>query len=149
MMKFTLMFVFAVLIGAISAHAQPETLCQVSKNSRLAMDQRDEQRRECLKQKAAQINVDQCLAIAASFEYSNNAEDARLVCLYNLKKVKVTFAECRKIAASMEYPDSGDDVRWECLQRFNRKMTASQCQHIAKRMSYPANEERAGVFCQQ
>lgn len=149
MMKFTLMFLVAVLMGAVSAHAQPETLCQVSKSSRLAMDQRDEQRLQCLKQKAAQINVDQCLAIAASFEYSNNAEEARLVCLYDLKKVKVSFSECRKIAASMEYPDSGDDVRWECLSRFNKKITKSQCQHIAKRMSYPANEERAGVFCQQ
>lgn len=151
-MKF-LLIVSALLLGSLNLHASvhaasaAETLCQVKKNSRLAMDQRDDQRLTCLKQKGSQLNVDECLAVASTMEYSNNAEDARLVCLYDLKK-KISFNDCSKIARAMEYADSGDDVRWECIRRDSAKITKSQCQHIAKRMSYPGNQQRAELFCQ-
>ncbi|MNK89330.1 hypothetical protein D3C87_1093380 [compost metagenome] len=132
-----------------AVHATPvqEANCQVAKNSRLAMDQRDGQRLTCLKQKAPQLTVDQCLFIAGTMEYSNNAEDARLVCLYDLKK-KIAFKDCSKIARAMEYADSGDDVRWECIRRDSAKISKAQCQNIAKGMSYPGNQQRAELFCE-
>lgn len=152
-MKF-LLVVSAMILGSLNlqaaVHAAPvaaETSCQVAKNSRLAMDQRDAQRLTCLKQKAPQLTVDQCLSISSTMEYSNNAEDARLVCLYDLKK-KIAFNDCSKIARAMEYADSGDDVRWECIRRDSAKISKAQCQHIAKRMSYPGNQQRAELFCQ-
>ena len=127
------------------AHAQG--VCHVStKNSRLARDQRDDQRLRCLKQKKAQISVAQCLNIASSMEYSTNAEEARLVCLYDLRP---TLKECFTISKSMEYPDTGDEARWECLRRFNKTITTAQCQRIARSMSYPPNAQRANQYCAQ
>lgn len=133
--------------AAVNATPAQETICQVAKTPRLAMDQRDTQRLTCLKQKAPQLSVAQCLTIASSMEYSNNAEDARMVCLYDLKK-KIAFKDCSKIARAMEYADSGDDARWECIRRDSAKISKSQCQNIAKAMSYPANQQRAELFCE-
>jgi hypothetical protein len=138
------------LFSHAAVHATPpaqEANCQVPKNPRLALDQRDAQRLSCLKQKAPSLSVEQCLTIAGTMEYSNNAEDARMVCLYDLKK-KVVFNDCSKIARAMEYADSGDEVRWECIRRDSAKITKAQCQHIAKRMSYPGNQQRAELFCE-
>lgn len=151
-MKF-LLIVSSLLFGSLNLNAAvhsspvPEATCQVAKGSRLAMDQRDNQRLSCLKQKAPQLSVDQCLSIAGTMEYSNNAEDARLVCLYDLKK-KIAFKDCSKIARAMEYADSGDDVRWECIRRDSAKISKAQCQNIAKGMSYPGNQQRAELFCE-
>ena len=148
-----LLFVTVWILGSVQALAAapsvaaPEISCQIDKSSRLAMDQRDNQRLSCLKQKSRQLNVDQCLTIANSLEYSNNAEEARQVCLYDLKK-KVSFNDCSKVARAMEYADTGDEVRWECLRRDSGKISKSQCRHLAKRMAYPANQERAELFCE-
>lgn len=141
--KLMLTVLFLCTFSAVTSHAQG--LCQVSaKSSRLAMDQRDDLRMKCLKQKKSQLNVSQCLTIAKSMEYSTNAEDARLVCLYDLRP---TLKECFAISKSMEYPDSGDEARWECLRRFNKTITAKQCKKIAESMSYPANAQRADQYC--
>ncbi|WP_374075282.1 hypothetical protein [Bdellovibrio bacteriovorus] len=141
--KLMLAVLFLCTFSAVTGYAQG--LCQVSaKSHRLAMDQRDDLRLKCLKQKKSQINVSQCLNVAKSMEYSTNAEDARLVCLYDLRP---TLKECFAISKSMEYPDSGDEARWECLRRFNKTITAKQCKKIAESMSYPANAQRADQYC--
>ncbi|WP_415063278.1 hypothetical protein [Bdellovibrio sp.] len=143
------MFIFVVLFSMNALAGAPQELCQVSnKSSRLARDQRDEARMNCLKQKKALISVPQCLKIAKSMEYSTNAEDARLLCLYELGQ-QPTLKECFAISKSMEYADSGDEVRWECLRRFNKSITLKQCERITKDMSYPANTQRAEIYCAQ
>ncbi|KYG62173.1 hypothetical protein AZI85_08225 [Bdellovibrio bacteriovorus] len=145
MRQFKLFVAFMLCFSFTSAYAQ--SLCQVSGKSRLAMDQRDDLRLKCLKQKKAQLNVSSCLNIAKKMEYSTNAEEARLVCLYDLRGI--TIKECHAISKSMEYADTGDEVRWECLRRFNRSLTKKQCTTFAKSMAYPANTQRAEVYCAQ
>lgn len=143
------MFIFVILFSITTLAGTSQEFCQVSnKSSRLARDQRDESRMNCLKQKKAQISVPQCLKIAKTMEYSNNAEDARLLCLYDLGQ-QPTLKECFTISKNMEYADSGDEVRWECLRRFNKSITVKQCERIAKDMSYPANTQRAEIYCAQ
>lgn len=143
MHKLMLAVLILCTFSVTTVHAQG--LCHIPvKNSRLAMDQRDDQRMKCLKHKKGQINVTQCLNVAKSMEYSTNAEDARLVCLYDLRP---TLKECFAISKSMEYPDSGDEARWECLRRFNKTITVKQCKKIADSMSYPANADRAIQYC--
>lgn len=146
MLKFLLAVIVLVGIGAVDAQASE--LCHVAKSTKLARDQRDDVRMNCLKQKKNQISVAQCLSVAANMEYSINAEDARLVCLYNLRQ-KPTLKECHGITKLMEFPDSGDEARWECLRRFNRQISKKQCHQLAKNMSYPANEHRAVIYCDQ
>ena len=79
-------------------------------------------------------------------EYSNNAEDARLICLYDLKR-EPRLRECLAIAEAMEYPDSGDEVRWECIRRHNRVISKKECRKVALKMSYPSNSKRALLYC--
>ena len=145
--------IFAVLtlvnIFAFKAEAgQAKALCQPSRASQLAMDQRDDERLRCLKKKKNQLSAIQCLQITKTMEYSNNAEEARLVCLYDLNK-SPSLKECAAIAKSMEYADSGDEVRWECIRRFTKIISTKQCQTFAKAMSYPANNQRADQYCKQ
>nr|BFD64161.1 hypothetical protein BdHM001_28420 [Bdellovibrio sp. HM001] len=146
MLKFLL--AAAVMIGFGLSQAQASGLCQVSKTAKLAMDQRDDLRLRCLKQKKQQISVAQCLNIAANMEYSTNAEDARLICLYDLR-TRPTLKECHNITKAMEFPDSGDEARWECLRHFNKTISKKQCNKLAQSMSYPANEQRALQYCDQ
>lgn len=120
--------------------------CAVSKNSKLAMDQRDDARMACLKQKKAQLSVAQCLGVAASMEYTTNGDEARMVCLYDLGS-RVSAKECLAITKAIEYPDSGDEARWECIRRFNKSLSTKQCRVFAKAMSYPANAQRAEQYC--
>ncbi|MFM6930463.1 MAG: hypothetical protein ACKOX6_18515 [Bdellovibrio sp.] len=145
--------IFAVLtlvnIFALTAEAgQTKALCQPSKVSQLAMDQRDDERFRCLKKKKNQLSASQCLQITKTMEYSNNAEEARMVCLYDLNKGP-SLKECAAIAKSMEYADSGDEVRWECIRRFSKVISSKQCQIFARAMSYPANNERADQYCKK
>lgn len=139
-----LVFTFFVLLLISAFNAQAKPLCYISKNSNLEIDQRDDYRLECLKQKKSVLKLPQCLAIAQSMEYSTTAEDARLFCVYNLR---ITLNECFGISKQMEYPDSGDEVRWECLRRFNKTISQKQCKKLAKSMSYPANSQRASLYC--
>lgn len=144
------------LIGLASvANAQGQNheasagrLCYVSKNTKLAMDQRDDARIACMKQKITDMNVDICLSVANAMEYSTNAEETRMLCLYNLKK-PINIKECLKISKAMEYPDSGDEVRWDCIRRFSKSITKKQCQFFANSMSYPPNHQRAEIYCSQ
>jgi len=53
-----------------------------------------------MKQKIADMNVDICLNVANAMEYSTNAEESRMLCLYNLKK-PVTLKECLKISKAI------------------------------------------------
>lgn len=145
MHKLMLALLFLLSFSTIT-FAQAQGLCTVSKTTRLAMDQRDDLRLKCLKQKKSQIKVAQCLNIANSMEYSTNAEEARLVCLYDLRP---NLKECFAVTKSMEYPDTGDEARWECLRRFNKTITQKQCKNLAQRMSYPANAQRANTYCTQ
>lgn len=133
-------------LSAVSAAMAQQPCHVLSKQNSLARDQRDEKRLSCLRQKVRQLTVGQCLNIAQSMEYSTNAEDAKLICLYDLQP---SLKECVSIAKSMEYPDSGDEARWGCLRRFNKGLTEKQCRLIAKSMSYPANSQRAVIFCAQ
>lgn len=111
------------------------------------MDQRDEQRLNCLKQtQPTSMSVSTCLKIAGTMEYSIAAEEARQFCLFNLKP---NLQQCLQITRSMEYPDTGDEARWECLRRFVKKMSPKQCKQVAENMSYPPNSERADLYCKQ
>ena len=153
MKKNWMKLIFAVLalvnIFAVTAEAgQAKALCQPSRASKLAMDQRDDERLRCLKKEKNQLSASQCLQITKSMEYSNNAEEARLLCLYDLNK-SPSLKECAAIAKSMEYADSGDEVRWECIRRFTKIISTKQCQTFAKAMSYPANNQRADQYCKQ
>ncbi len=131
------------------ANSQVQSFCRVPvKGSSLAIDQRDDLRLTCLKKRKSKLTVSQCLKIAASMEYSINAEEARFICATELTPPP-NAKECLKIAAQMEYPDSGDDVRWECLLQHGKKIGSSICLKTAKAMSYPANEERATLFCKE
>ncbi|MGZ3773687.1 MAG: hypothetical protein ACXVCY_11170 [Pseudobdellovibrionaceae bacterium] len=142
-----LVFTFFVLLLCSIISAQAKTLCDVpTKNSHLAIDQRDDVRLKCLRQKKHELKVPQCLAIAKSMEYSTNAEETRQFCLNNLR---VSLNDCIEISNSMEYPDSGDDVRWDCLTRFNKIISQKQCKKLAKSMSYPANTQRANLYCSE
>ncbi|WP_413586408.1 hypothetical protein [Bdellovibrio sp. HCB274] len=151
-----LKIVFAVLtitsIYSAGATASTERssnrqeLCEVPRNSKLAMDQRDNWRMNCLKRKKSEITVTQCLNMAKAMEYSNNAEDARLVCLYDLKKL--TLKGCATIAKQMEYADSGDETKWHCLREFSSTISKKQCDTFAKSMAYPPNTDRALYFCE-
>lgn len=142
MNKLVITFFILFLVSAISAQAK--TLCYIPVNNQLAIDQRDDFRLKCLKQKKSTLKISQCLTIAQSMEYSTNAEDSRLFCLHNLRP---TLNDCVDIANSMEYPDSGDDARWECITRFNEIISSKQCKKLAKNMSYPANTQRASIYC--
>jgi hypothetical protein len=134
--------------GDSSPNAAVGRLCYISKNSKLAMDQRDEARTECLKKKKSEMNVSICLNLANSMEYSTNAEEARQICLYELGK-PITIRDCLKISKAMEYPDSGDDVRWECMRQFRKTLTEKQCLYFANSMDYPAHHQRAQIFCSE
>lgn len=142
-----LLLVTLLLACALGQTAFAQNTCKLpGKRSQLAMDQRDDVRLKCMKQKKGTIKIPECLSIAQAMEYSNNAEDARMVCLYDLKK-QPTLNECITIAKAMEYPDSGDEARWECIRRYNRVITKKQCSSLAKNMSYPANVNRAQLYC--
>jgi hypothetical protein len=123
-------------------------LCYITKASKLAIDQRDDERMTCLKKKVTTLNAEICLKIAKSMEYSTSAEEARLTCLYGLEN-HLNFKECLKISKAMEYPDSGDEVRWECIRHFNNSITLKECHSLAKNMSYPANRQRAQYYCEE
>ncbi|WP_413577156.1 hypothetical protein ACLVWU_02905 [Bdellovibrio sp. HCB290] len=121
--------------------------CELSRNSKLAMDQRDNWRMNCMKRKKSELTVTQCLTMAKTMEYSNNAEDARMICLYDLKK-KITLKDCANIAKQMEYADSGDEAKWHCLREFSTTISKKQCNVLAKAMAYPPNTDRAEYFCE-
>ncbi|WP_407933226.1 hypothetical protein [Bdellovibrio reynosensis] len=144
--KFILIAAFLFMHLPFLSEAQP--LCAVSKNSNLAIDQRDDQRLKCLKSKKSTIKVAQCLEAAKTMEYSTNAEEARLLCLYDLRQ-QPSKKECLQIVKNMEYPDSGDEVRWECLRRFSNSLKPAECRQLASGMAYPANGDRAKQFCEQ
>ncbi|XGC80288.1 hypothetical protein ACES2L_13230 [Bdellovibrio bacteriovorus] len=148
MQKISLILIAALLFTHLPFLSEAQPLCAVSKNSNLAIDQRDDQRLQCLKSKKASVKVAQCLEIAKSMEYSTNAEDARLFCLYDLRQ-QPSKKECLQIMKNMEYPDSGDEVRWECLRRFSASLKTGECRKIAISMAYPANGDRAKQFCEQ
>ena len=141
--------IFSILLGmtlfSIDSLAQG-SLCHVSSSAKLAIDQRDDLRMRCLKQKKLDLNISQCLQIANSMEYSINAEEARGVCM---ETRNLTAKGCLQVSQAMEYADSGDESRWECLRQFNHSITHKQCRIFAKNMSYPANEQRAKTFCDQ
>ncbi|QDK44206.1 hypothetical protein DOM22_03075 [Bdellovibrio sp. ZAP7] len=139
----TVMSIYAIDAGAAVSAA---TSCEPSKGSGLAMDQRDDYRLKCLKKKKNQLSVSQCLSLAKSMEYSNNSEDARMVCLYDLQKV--SLKECAQIAKNMEYADSGDETKWHCIREFNKTISKKQCLALGKSMSYPANSDRAQQYCE-
>jgi hypothetical protein len=144
-----LKIIFSVLtvmsIFTIDAGASVGDSCEPNRRASLAMDQRDDSRMSCLKKKRAQLNVAQCLTIAKSMEYSNNAEEARMVCLYDLKSV--SLKDCATIAKNMEYPDSGDETKWHCIREYNKTISKKQCTKLANSMSYPANTDRALIYC--
>lgn len=142
MHKFVLTFFILFSLSAFTALAKP--LCYIPKNSHLQIDQRDDFRLKCLKQKKSTLKISQCLTVAQTMEYSTNAEEVRLFCLYNLR---ISLNDCFDISNSMEYPDTGDEARWECLTRFNRTISAKQCKKLAKSMNYPANTQRAHLYC--
>lgn len=144
-LKHKLMFTFFLLLLASAITAQAKPLCELPKNTQLAIDQRDDYRVKCLKQKKSKLNIALCLSVAQSMEYSTNAEDMRLFCLYNLE---TTLKECIKITKTMEYPDTGDEARWECLNRF-KNISNNVCMKIAKSMSYPGNSQRATRYCSE
>lgn len=146
--KLLSLMIFVTFLAPLLSRAQSLPLCHVSiQSSRLAMDQRDEQRLKCLKQaRPTSMRVPTCLKIAGTMEYSTAAEEARQFCLYNLKP---TLQQCLEITLNMEYPDTGDEARWECLRRFIKKMSPKQCKEVAEKMSYPPNSERAELYCQQ
>ncbi|WP_413295200.1 hypothetical protein ACLSU7_09000 [Bdellovibrio sp. HCB185ZH] len=139
----TVMSIYAIDAGAATGRA---TSCQPPKGSSLAMDQRDDYRLKCLKKKKNQLSAGQCLTLAKSMEYSNNAEDARMVCLYDLQKI--SLKECAQIAKNMEYADSGDETKWHCIREFNKTISKKQCLSLAKSMSYPANTDRGLQYCE-
>lgn len=139
-----LVFTFFILLLVSAFTAQAKQLCFIPQSNHLEIDQRDDFRLKCLKQKKSELKLSQCLAIAQSMEYSTNAEEARLFCLYNLH---VSLNQCFEISTTMEYPDTGDEVRWECLTRFNKTISYKQCKKLAKSMSYPANSQRANQYC--
>lgn len=132
-------------VGPQASQSRQESSCEPNRRNGLAMDQRDDARMTCLKKRRHQINVGQCLNIAKSMEYSNNAEDARMICLYDLKSI--TLKDCAIIAKNMEYADSGDETKWHCIREFNKTISKKQCQNLAKSMSYPANTDRALMYC--
>ncbi|HWU44623.1 MAG TPA: hypothetical protein VN132_14325 [Bdellovibrio sp.] len=134
--------------GLTSSAANVSNVCRVAKGSKLAMDQRDDARMSCLKQKKSELTVTQCLGIANSMEYTTTADDARLVCMSDLRH-KITAKECLTITKAMEFPDSGDEARWDCLRRFSKSLSSKQCRSFAKDMSYPANTQRAEQFCSE
>jgi hypothetical protein len=147
----TIMSIFAVDAGAALGTPTPSSVprkesCEPSKGAGLAMDQRDDYRLKCLKKKKNHLSVGQCLTLAKSMEYSNNAEDARMVCLYDLPKV--SLKDCAAIAKSMEYADSGDETKWHCIREHNKTISKKQCVSIAKSMSYPANTDRGLIYCE-
>lgn len=131
------------------ADGEASPLCRVPiKGSGLAMDQRDNQRLNCLKHRKKKLSVNQCLKIAASMEYSINAEEARFICATDLV-TPPNAKDCFRIAKQMEYPDSGDEVRWFCLLQYGKNTGLGLCNKTAKAMNYPANEERATMFCEE
>lgn len=147
-LKFILTILALMSVMSLDAWAQGgrSELCQVSNETKLAKDQRDNLRLSCLKVKKQQWTVPQCLKIANSMEYSINAEEARLYCLNNII-TRISVQECLTLSQAMEYPDSGDEVRWECIRHFQKSLTNKQCHAFAKTMSYPANLQRASDFC--
>ena len=147
MHKLLLALVVGLNMWAFEVSANSRAHCDVSRSANLAMDQRDDLREKCLKQKKKMLTVPQCLKIASSMEYTVNADSAREVCLYDLKKV--SLQECIQITKLMEYPDTGDNARWECMRRYDTQISKKQCKQIAKTMSYPANSDRADLFCEQ
>lgn len=78
-------------------------------------------------------------------EYSTTAEEAKLLCLYEKAS---NLSQCLDIVKSLEYPDSGDEARWHCLKNYSHKMSKNECKKISEKMSYPAQKNRAIVFCQ-
>lgn len=146
MHKLVFTFFILLLVSALTAQAKPQTkpFCSIPKSNHLEIDQRDDFRMKCLKQKKSVLKISQCLSIAQSMEYSTNAEDARLFCLYNLR---ISLNECFDISNSMEYPDTGDEVRWDCITRFSKTISVKQCKKLAKNMNYPANAQRADLYC--
>lgn len=142
----TMMTVANAFAQAPRSSSPSSSICAVSKNSKLAMDQRDDARMSCLKQKKSQLSVAQCLNVASSMEYTTNGDEARMICLYDLS-TRITAKECLTITKTIEYPDSGDDARWECIRRFNKSLSIKQCRVFAKAMAYPANAQRAEQYC--
>ncbi|WP_413580422.1 hypothetical protein [Bdellovibrio sp. HCB288] len=142
-----LKIIFAILtIVSIYTVEASASICEPPRGSKLARDQRDNWRSNCLKKKKAELTPNQCLAVAKSMEYSNNAEEARLVCLYDLKKL--TLKDCATIAKQMEYADSGDETKWHCLREYSSTISKKQCETLAKSMAYPPNSDRAQLFCE-
>lgn len=136
----------SLFICATSSTTQAKVpSCQPSKPG-LAIDQRDDFRMNCIKQKSADLTVSRCLKIAGTMEYSFNTEEAKLICLFELPK-SATLKECIETSKSLEYPDSGDHARWECLQRYSKTIRKKECLQVSESMSYPANKHRASVFC--
>lgn len=147
MRKLILTLVVGLNAWGFTASAAGKKICDIPRSTNLAMDQRDDLREKCLKQKIKDLSVQQCLGVANSMDYSVNAESAREICLYEIKKL--TLKECVQITKLMEYPDSGDSSRWECMRRYDTQISKKQCNIIAKSMSYPANSDRAELFCDQ
>ncbi|WP_413559959.1 hypothetical protein [Bdellovibrio sp. HCB209] len=146
----TLLSVYVIDAGAASGpQASRNNIvesCEPSKRPGLAMDQRDDSRMECLKKKKTQLSATQCLAMAKKMEYSNNAEEARMICLYDLNKLSAK--DCATVAKNMEYADSGDEARWHCIREFNKSISKKQCEKLAKAMAYPPNTERGLMYCE-
>lgn len=144
MLRRTLLIISLLLISGLTTQAK-ELSCQPSKIG-LAIDQRDDFRMNCIKQKSSSLTVSRCLKVADTMEYSINAEEAKLICMFDLAK-QITLKECLSTSNKLEYPDTGDQARWECLQRFRKVIRKKECLSVGESMNYPANKHRASVFC--
>lgn len=138
------------MIVIMTSQAQAQKLCSVSAKdaAQLTMDERDNSRLKCLKKHAARLDRSTCLKMANTMEYATNADEARQVCLFELSRTP-TGKECLRVTRLMELPDVSDDARWSCLLREERKMNRKTCLTLAKEMNYPANQQRAHIFCTQ
>lgn len=138
------LFIF-IICSLTSTASLAKTVCLFPKNSQLARDQRDADKMNCLRTQIHRLSFNNCTQVARSMEYSTTAEEAKLLCLYEKAR---NLSQCLGVVKSLEYPDSGDEARWHCLKNFSHKMSKNDCRKISDKMSYPAQKNRATVFCQ-
>lgn len=139
------LFTLIVVCCLTSSLSMAKTVCLFPKNSQLARDQRDADKMSCLRSQIHRVSFANCTRVASSMEYSTTAEEAKLLCLYEKAR---NLSQCLDVVKSLEYPDSGDEARWHCLKNFSQKISKTECRKISEKMSYPAQKNRATVFCQ-
>lgn len=139
------LFILIALCSLTSSVSLAQSRCLFPKNSQLARDQRDSDKMNCLRSQIQRLSFANCTQVARSMEYSTTAEEAKLLCLY---EKATSLSQCLNVAKSLEYPDSGDEARWHCLKNFSGKLSKAECKKISEKMSYPAQRNRATVFCQ-